>query len=170
MKTPGSFPPGAIWLVSVEPTRSRNEVAVDAHAVDEHFLVVEGAHASRLSASGRRGVERGATLVHRVQMAVEAFQTDVEVLRDVPLGARRDAPVLPVEGAGAASRAARTSQGGDAVGSNDAEGVDLGAHLVRSRRVVADVGVGADQRRAQAWGPVVLVGRLSAPRGGQVEA
>ena len=52
-KTPGSFPPGARLLdQQADPTRSsRNDVAMDAHAVHEDVLIVQRADAGRLSAS-----------------------------------------------------------------------------------------------------------------------
>ena len=70
---------------------------MDTHAVHPHVLVRESAEAGRLGKARATGVQRCLALRHRVQMAVEAFQTDVEVLRDVPLSARRDAVVAPVE-------------------------------------------------------------------------
>src|SRR4051794_24562843 len=96
-------------------------------------------------------------------MAVVAFQTDVEVLRDVPLSARRDAVVAPVE---RSSTAVGGSDEGDGIGTTSC---NVGAHHAGGGTAVADVGVSADKRRTQARCPEVLVSRLTAPRGGQLD-
>src|SRR3954465_5259978 len=96
-------------------------------------------------------------------MAVVAFQTDVEVLRDVPLSARRDAVVAPVE---RTSAAVGGSDEGDGIGTTTG---NVGAHHAGGRTAVADVGVCADNRGTQARGPEVLVRRLDAPGCGQLD-
>src|SRR4051794_22705240 len=116
-KSPRQSPAGGSLLSDqqADPTRSsRNDVAMDAHAVHPDVLVVEHPQAARLSRVSDLLVVHRRALRHRVQMAIVAFQTDVEVLGDVPLGARRHAPVAPVKRASAASRAERAA--GDRTG------------------------------------------------------
>jgi hypothetical protein len=78
-------------------------------------------------------------------MAIVAFQTDVEVLRDVPLCARRDAVVAPV----ARTRTA-VCYCADTIRTDDTKVVDVQAHLGGRITAVADIGVGANERSAQA--------------------
>src|SRR5436190_1826468 len=108
-------------------------------------------------------------------MAVVAFQTDVEVLRDVPLSARRDAVVAPVERTSAAvgailepadakvrtllvaedANATRTSRGQSRVADRTLGVVDLSLEVVtRSDHREVDLDASADC-------PAELVARMA---------
>ena len=99
------------------------------------------------TATDRQTVERGRT----VQLGIHHVQTHVEVLGDVPLGARTDPPSAPV---------AITAVGHGTTGAEPAPEA-LGS------AAVADLRITAVQRCTPARAPEVLVGRVDVPGRGQ---
>jgi len=137
-------------------TRSGIEVAV--HAEPERPVVRIGRRQKSeirrwcegdrdRTATDRQTVERGRT----VQLGIHHVQTHVEVLGDVPLGARTDPPSAPV---------AITAVGHGTTGAEPAPEA-LGS------AAVADLRITAIQRCTPARAPEVLVGRVDVPRRGQ---
>ena len=139
-------------------TRSGIEVAV--HAEPERPVVRIGRRyelrgsailrgRQERTGTDRQTVERGRT----VQLGIHHVQTHVEVLGDVPLGARTDPPSAPV---------AITAVGHKATGAETAPEA-LGS------AAVADLRITAIQRCTPARAPEVLVGRVDVPRRGQLK-